>query len=1163
MINERYFLVNTNHNSSYYTNKVNHCKYTPLNFLFKSFFNQLKRFTNLYFFIIAIAQSIKEISSVNPISTWIPVYVIFSISILRELYDEIKIFLEDKKINDRQYTLIRNGIKQTIKSKNIKVGDILVLKENDITPADIFLIKIDGDFQTCSIQSSNVDGSPDMKDIYPLNETKNFTNEEILNLKGRVICNYPNRNLYYLSGKFDIYINGDKSNGSFPAVLSNTNFIQYGTIINNDHDVYGVVCYTGPNTKIAMNTTTTSDSKWTKLENFIDNVSIIVFVFQIALTLLCGTLIAHFVTTRQHNIYYLRYDLYPISSNLLFYIYTYMRFFLMSSTMIPISLKLTIDFCKFVYAFWITIDLKLAVDEYSTVTIEDLEEISENLNHEYDFPRKKVKPIVNNSSVIEDLGTIEYLFCDKTGTLTENEMIFKKLGIEREIYGHSLDADSIVSDEEFHEAVRQRNEKVMLSIYCLAVCHSSSFKNIKMALKNSHESTAILKTLYQLHFVIQFEEHLVTIESQFHQLEKQEFEIIKIFRYSYERKRMSVIVRHCNTNKLYMFIRGAPDSISSITVNSHFNDSFHNQVNQLGSLGLRLMGLAYKELDEEKVNSIIELYHQQETETIYDSINPIPRSSLNESLSIAIQAIERDVQLLGLAAVEDKLQDGVVEAIETLRQAGIKIWMLTGDILQTACNISFSSHLVTNDGPFIHINLESQSASQQEETDSNLESLSLNEPVINHNEPIKHTDEDMKYLLDQIEGFTNSLLSSQTYYIGIDNNYELLFSKQNSQQFLRIAMKAKSVICASATPDIKAQIVKLIKSQKKRTLAVGDGGNDIPMIREAHVGIGLIGHEGKQAGASSDICLTKFKFLVRILLIHGRYAMHRSSFLTQFCFYKSALFSFIQLLYNFHNGYSVSSYFVDMNIITYNTLFTLLPVIFYIQDKDICESSLLLRPYLYSDCQNGLFCNRRTIFWWYARALYQSVILYFLSYWIYGISNYHMSDGSPRSLSECQQITFSSIVFIIILAVISESNYITILNLIFSWGNWMLYIGLCFVLNLFYQREVFTEFYLVMTRVIVNPIDWIMIATMVSAGMFVPFVLSSFQKSLFPTRTQRIQIEELSKQSAFEPEYLVSGQRHINDIQSIQEQYHPKTCWDNSHSIFLPITLFCGCTKLE
>ncbi|KAJ7195398.1 hypothetical protein O6H91_Y511000 [Diphasiastrum complanatum] len=231
------------------------------------------------------------------------------------------------------------------------------------------------------------------------------------------------------------------------------------------------------------------------------------------------------------------------------------------------------------------------------------------------------------------------------------------------------------------------------------------------------------------------------------------------------------------------------------------------------------------------------------------------------------QLMETNLELLGVTAIEDKLQEGVPDTIETLRKAGINFWMLTGDKHTTAVQIALSCNFVLPEpaGQLLHVQ-----GSTPEEI-----AISL-ERVLCTMHTLSTEAKDVAFVID---GWALEM--------ALKHNYEA---------FTKLATSCRTAICCRVTPSQKAQMVELVKSWKFRTLAIGDGGNDVRMIQEAHVGVGISGREGLQAARASDFSIGKFRFLKRLILIHGRYSYNRTSFLAQYSIYKSLLICLIQIL---------------------------------------------------------------------------------------------------------------------------------------------------------------------------------------------------------------------------------------------------------------------------
>ncbi|KAM9642236.1 phospholipid-transporting ATPase FetA-like [Trichechus inunguis] len=295
---------------------------------------------------------------------------------------------------------------------------------------------------------------------------------------------------------------------------------------------------------------------------------------------------------------------------------------------------------------------------------------------------------------------------------------------------------------------------------------------------------------------------------------------------------------------------------------------------EFASEGLRTLMVAYRELDD----AVFQDWSKKHSEACLSLENR------EDKLSNVYEEIEKDLMLLGATAIEDKLQDGVPETIITLNKARIKVWVLTGDKQETAVNIAYSSNIFSEemDGVFI---------------------------VEGRDDKTVHKELSLK---------NEYVLVLQAY--ALEGNLEL--------ELLQTACMCKGVICCRMTPLQKAQVVNLVKKYKKVvTLAIGDGANDVGMIKAAHVGVGISGQEGMQAMLSSDFTFSQFHYLQRLLLVHGRWSYNRMCKFLSYFFYKNFAFTLVHFWYAFFSGFSAQTVYDNWFITFYNLVYTSLPVL--------------------------------------------------------------------------------------------------------------------------------------------------------------------------------------------------------------------------------------------
>ena len=443
------------------------------------------------------------------------------------------------------------------------------------------------------------------------------------------------------------------------------------------------------------------------------------------------------------------------------------------------------------------------------------------------------------------------------------------------------------------------------------------------------------------------------------------YEILKVIGFSSERKRMSIIVKDELGIKLY--IKGADCEISKrLSKKSLESENYKiisNGLVEFSKKGLRTLMVAYRKINEEDYNSWVNRLHE-------DEMNIQSKQKMIDKL---YDIVENNLILIGGTVVEDKLQDKVPETIKEIRAAGIKIWVLTGDKLDTAENIGHSCNLLSKEqrlftlkvmpgddekvkeNPYdemMHFfsefqdfieglvkkyNLETKYSKRRKhrqnidnENNYNMEAMSdFSSPGqnssngSNNSEKSKIIDfETFNYLKEKkiLEPF--SIIIEAPILCGLFKDEEW------TERFLSIAYHSNTVICCRVSPSQKSQVIQKMKSFDRSaiTLAIGDGGNDVSMIMEANIGIGIYGEEGLSAAQASDFSIGEFQLLKRLLFIHGRINLFRISKMILYFFYKNFVFTMCQLYFAFICLASGQTFIDDWYITCYNLIFTALPL---------------------------------------------------------------------------------------------------------------------------------------------------------------------------------------------------------------------------------------------
>lgn len=845
--------------------------------------------------------------------------------------------------------------------KNVQVGDFVRIYNDDQIPADVVILSTSDPDGACYVETKNLDGETNLKVRHALRSGRKIKHARDCERTEFVIESEPPQpNLY----QYSAVARWNQQNPRFPnekgqemaEPISINNLLLRGCNLRNTDWVLGVVIFTGFDTKIMMNSGITP----TKRSRIARELNWNVFYNFIVLLLMCfvsGLVEGIAWSEGNHSLNYFEFGSIGGDAALDGFI-TFWAAVILFQNMVPISLYISLEIIKTCQAFFIYSDTEMYYDKI-------------------DYPCTP-----KSWNISDDLGQIEYIFSDKTGTLTQNVMEFKKATVNGVPYGEAyteaqagmqkrqgidVDKEGARIQEEIAQArakmlvdlraisnnpylhdedltfiapdfvtdlagasgleQQEANEQFMLA---LALCHTVISETVpgdppRIEFKaQSPDEAALVATARDLGFTV------LGRSSDGIRLnvlgEERTYTVLNTLEFNSTRKRMSAIIRMPD-NRIILFCKGADSIIYSRLApgeQPELRRATAEHLEMFAREGLRTLCIAQRELGEAEYQKWNH-EHELAAAAIQDR---------EDKLEAVSDAIERDLTLLGGTAIEDRLQEGVPDTIALLAEAGIKLWVLTGDKVETAINIGFSCNLLNNDMELIVFKIEDDQVSTAEaELDKHLARFNL-----------AGSDEDLK------RARKNHAPPPPTHAIVIDgDSLKLVLDVQLRQKFLLLCKECKSVLCCRVSPAQKAAVVSMVKNGLDvMTLSIGDGANDVAMIQEADVGVGIAGEEGRQAVMSSDYAIGQFRFLQRLVLVHGRWSYRRLAESIANFFYKNVIWTFTIFWYQIYCDFDMTYLYDYTYILLFNLAFTSVPVIFMgVLDQDVSDKVSLAVPQLY------------------------------------------------------------------------------------------------------------------------------------------------------------------------------------------------------------------------
>ncbi|KDN51083.1 hypothetical protein RSAG8_00712, partial [Rhizoctonia solani AG-8 WAC10335] len=857
--------------------------------------------------------------------------------------------------------------------EDVKVGDFVKIHDRDSFPADIVICATSEEENVAYVETKNLDGETNLKSRHAVPELTHLRTAQDCARAGPMLveAEAPDVNMYRLSAAV-LTESGKKS----PVDLQ-TVFLR-GTVLRNTRWATGVVLYTGVDSKIVLNSGGTP-SKRGKVE-------------------------------RQMN---------PQAA--------------------------------FIY-----------------------------FDREIYYAKNDTQTVARSWNLSDDLGQIEYVFSDKTGTLTQNNMVFRQCSVGGTIYNGeepesetedspikkspSSEATAIGEDPEAgHSKVRgshestpgssastsapkvteqpsappqapvrfvntqlkqdiesPRDDNHMRQLYgffsTLALCHTvlagTNEQTGQLEYKaQSPDEAALVQAAADAGFIfLGREREIMRMQTPLAGIE--EFELLNVLDFTSARKRMSVIVRKMDPEdrRIFLMCKGADNVIferlkpGNETDNVIFerlkpgNESLRSKtgddLDYFASEGLRTLCLAYKTLSPDEYEAWNARY--QEAQVALDA-----REDKIEAIS---DEIERELRLLGATAIEDRLQDGVPKAIADLKRAGIKVWVATGDKLETAIAIGYSTNLISKDANLIivrggadtyAVHAQLKKAANEFFPDEKASAIMENPDVLPTEEPATPSRRGMPLRRMSMGHSATSLVpegngSRPGGFVLVIDGGALTHAMDeeapwNRRLMIELSTRCEAVIGCRVSPRQKAQMVRLIKDELGvMTLAIGDGANDVSMIQAADVGVGISGEEGLQAVNSSDYAIAQFRFLTRLLFVHGHWSYVRNSNMIVNFFYKNIVCIGVLWWFQIYCGWSTTYVFEYTYLLFWNVFWSIAPVIAIgIFDRNIDSDILVILPELYRYGREGKWFGLRVFALYMLDGIYQSAVIFFFIFYAY------------------------------------------------------------------------------------------------------------------------------------------------------------------------------------
>ncbi|NXB47797.1 AT8B3 ATPase, partial [Leucopsar rothschildi] len=1010
----------------YSGNAIRTAKYNPLTFLPLNLYEQFHRMANVYFVFVILLQTFPEISTLPWYTLLFPLSCLLIIRGLRDLIDDIGRHRSDRSINSRPCEILAGRRFRWQRWRDICVGDIVRLRKDSVVPADLLLLCSSEPSSLCYVETADIDGETNLKFRQALLVTHQElgSEESMAAFDGRVRCEEPNSRLHTFTGTL-------RWRGRAHA-LDLERILLRGCRVRNTALCYGLVLYAGEwlDSKIMRNSGKIKRKK-TKLDHLMDRLVVVIFLVLLVTSLGLAVASGFWARTFQEKHGYLA-ALYQHTSPAQQAFLNFWGFTILLSIIIPMSMYITLEFIYLVNSCFINWDLEMY------------------------YGAKDIPAEARSTSLSDQLGQIEFIFSDKTGTLTQNIMSFKKCCINGTIYGpgtghenkeprgsglswehpgeHKLD----VCDVTLLEAAQRDKDPVLREfLRLLALCHTVMVEDrgdqlVYQAASPDEEALVLAARSLGYVFLARTQDSITIRELG----RTRTYEVLAMLDFNSDRKRMSVLVRDPQ-GTIRLYTKGADSVILERLKRRGHNESLTERaLDRFAEETLRTLCVASREVSEAEFCDWSRR-HREAAVLLQDRAQELDR---------LYEEMEQNLQLLGATAIEDKLQDGVPETIQLLKLGNIKVWVLTGDKQETAMNIGYACRLLTDDMEILEEKEVSEILQAYWESNNNLSgsgdapcSLSQQRPEAPcHKRAIIISGDFLDQILQRGEvlkerkGWPWRWLCCD----GAEASQDQAGLVEKA--FVDLASSCQAVICCRVTPKQKALVVQLVKKHKKAvTLAIGDGANDVNMIKTADIGVGISGLEGLQAVQCSDYALAQFSFLQRLLLVHGRWNYLRICKFLRCFFYKTFAGLLTQVWFAFHSGFTAQPLYEGWFLALYNIFYTAYPVLSVgLLEQDVNAKKSLEFPELYMVGQQDELFNYRVFGVTLLHGVGTSLISFYIAFWAFEDHVGTRAVGDYESFSVT--VALSALLSVLV-EIVLDTQYWTVLSFLMVTASLLLF----------------------------------------------------------------------------------------------------------------------------